>query len=42
MVLLSKICIAQENTFNKEIELRKFVERGGQVEEVTPNIYKLT
>ena len=42
MVLLSTICIAQHNTFNKEVELQKFVERGGTVEIVSQNIYKLT
>lgn len=30
------------NIFNKETELQKFVERGGKVDEISPNIYKLT
>ena len=42
MVLLSTICIAQENTLNKEAELQKFVKLGGKYKELSPNIYKLT
>jgi hypothetical protein len=38
----STLCIAQQNNFNKEYELQKFVERGGKYEETSPNIYKLT
>lgn len=30
------------NTFNKEAELHKFVERSGKVEEISPNVYRLT
>ncbi len=30
------------DTFNKEYELRKFVNQGGKVEEVSPDVYKLT
>jgi hypothetical protein len=41
MVLLSSICIAQQNTFNKEYELQRFVEQGGNVEEISPNSYKI-
>ncbi len=40
--LMSCVCIAQQNTFNKEVELQKFVERGGKVKITSPNIYKLT
>jgi hypothetical protein len=40
--VLSAITIAQQNNFNKEYELQKFVERGGKYEETSPNIYKLT
>jgi len=36
------IGIAQQNTFNKEAELQRFIERGGKCEEISPNIYKLT
>ena len=39
---ISSLCIAQQNTFNKETELQRFVGRGGKVEETSPNIYKLT
>ncbi len=42
MFLISSICIAQQNTFNKEAELQKFIEQGGKVEETVPNNYKLT
>ncbi|MCW9066069.1 MAG: T9SS type A sorting domain-containing protein [Ignavibacteriaceae bacterium] len=42
VVLLTNICSAQQNTFNKEEELKKFVEQGGKVEESSPGIYKLT
>ncbi len=45
-ILLTGLAIAQEfkayNTFNKEEELQKFVERGGKVEEISPDVYKLT
>jgi len=34
--------LAQQNTFNKEAELQKFVERDGKCEEISPNIYRLT
>lgn len=30
------------NTFNKEAELQKFIERGGKVEEISSDVYKLT
>lgn len=40
--VLSAITIAQQNYFNKEYELQKFVERGGKYEETSPNIYKFT
>ncbi|GJQ40946.1 MAG: hypothetical protein JETCAE03_04440 [Ignavibacteriaceae bacterium] len=39
---LSAIIVAQKNTFNKEAELRRFVAQGGKVEEISPNVYKLT
>ena len=42
MLFISCVCIAQQNTFNKEAELQKFIERGGKVEETSPNIYDLT
>ena len=42
MFLISSICIAQQNTFNKETELQKFIEQGGKVEETVPDTYKLT
>ena len=42
IILLTNICCAQQNTFNKEAELQKFVEQGGKVEETALNIYKLT
>ena len=42
IILLFNLSFAQQNTFNKEIELQKFVERGGKYEEISPNIYKLT
>ena len=45
-LLLSCLVFAQEykpyNTFNKETELQKFAEKGGKVEDISPNIYKLT
>jgi hypothetical protein len=41
-ILICNIGGAQQNTFNKEAELQRFVERGGKVEEKFPNIYKLT
>ncbi len=46
ILLLTSLAIAQEykpyNTFNKEAELQKFVERGGKVEEISPDVYRLT
>jgi hypothetical protein len=45
ILLLAGLSIAQHNpynTFNIEAELKKFVERGGKAEEVSPNFYKLT
>jgi len=42
MFLISSLMVAQQNTFNKEAELQRFVDRGGKVEELSPNIYKLT
>jgi hypothetical protein len=41
VVFLSCTCYAQQNTFNKEVELQKVVERGNKVEETSPNIIKL-
>jgi Secretion system C-terminal sorting domain len=40
--LVCTICIAQQNNFNIEYEMQKFVERGGNLEELSPNVYKLT
>ena len=42
MFFISNLGLAQQNTFNKEVELQKFVEQGGKVEETSPNIYRLT
>jgi hypothetical protein len=46
IILLSSLAFAQEyksyNTFNKEAELQKFVQRGGKVEEISHNTYRLT
>ena len=41
-LFISTLCFAQQNTFNKETELQRFAERGGIVEETSPNIYTLT
>ena len=46
VLLLTGLLSAQQykpySTFNKEKELQKFVEQSGKVEEISPNIYKLT
>ena len=42
LVFISCLSVAQQNTFSKEAELQRFVERGGKFEETSPNIYKLT
>jgi hypothetical protein len=42
LLTVSSLSFTQQNTFNKEAELQRFVERGGKVEELSPNIYKLT
>jgi len=39
---LSAIGIAQQNNFNKQYEFQKFVEQGGKLEELSPNVYRLT
>ena len=39
---ISSLTVAQQNTFNKQVELQKFIERRGKVEEISQNIYKLT
>ncbi|MCU0415433.1 MAG: T9SS type A sorting domain-containing protein [Ignavibacteriaceae bacterium] len=40
--MAGNLIIAQFNPFDKEYELHKFVQRGGKVEALSPNIYKLT
>lgn len=46
ILLLVGLSFAQDykpyNTFNKEAELQEFVEQGGNVEEISPDVYKLT
>ncbi len=42
VILFISIASAQQNIFNKEAELQRFVERSGKVTETAPNIYKLT
>lgn len=42
MLLADKLILAQSNPFSKEVELQKFVEKGGKYDETSPNIYKLT
>jgi hypothetical protein len=46
VLLLTGFALAQEykpyNFFNKEAELQRFTEKGGKVEELSPNIYRLT
>jgi hypothetical protein len=45
VLLLTGLVFAQHkpyNIFNKEAELQRFVEQGGKVEEISPNIYRLT
>jgi hypothetical protein len=41
IVLVVNVCNAQQSMFSKEAELQKFVERGGKVEEIEQNIFKL-
>lgn len=41
-LIVGNFLFAQQNTFNKEAELQKFIEQGGKVEETGPNNYKLT
>ena len=45
-LFMSCLAFAQDfkpyNNFNKDAELQKFVEQGGKVKEISPNIYKLT
>ena len=33
---ISTLSLAQQNTFNKEAELQRFVERSSKVEEISP------
>ena len=42
LLAANSLSLAQQNTFNKEVELKKFVERGGKVEETSANVYRLT
>lgn len=52
ILLLTSLAFAQEylkdpaykpyNTFNKEAELQRFIERGGKVEEISKDVYWLT
>jgi hypothetical protein len=42
MLLIVNTSICQQYNFNKEAELQKFIERGGKVDEIENNIYKLT
>lgn len=46
IAIQASLTFAQEyktyNTFNKDTELQKFIERGGMVEEISPEVYKLT
>jgi hypothetical protein len=42
LLAVSSLSFTQQNAFNKEAELQRFVERGGKVEELSPNNYKLT
>ncbi len=46
ILFLTGFALAQEykpyNTFNKEAELQKFTEQGGKVEEISPDVYRLT
>ncbi|MCW8804534.1 MAG: hypothetical protein OQK57_09060, partial [Ignavibacteriaceae bacterium] len=42
LLTVSTLSFAQQNTFNKEADLQRIVERGGKVEELSPNNYKLT
>lgn len=41
-LIISLNIFAQDKIFNKELELQKFIERGGKVEEISANVYKLT
>ncbi len=41
MLFICCVCVGQQNTFNKEAELKKFVERGGKVVESSTNTYTL-
>jgi hypothetical protein len=42
LLVFSCSITAQDNIFNKDSELQRFIERGGKVEQTSPNIYKLT
>jgi len=42
IILISRFSYSQQDKFNRELELQKFTEQGGKVEQVEPNIYKLT
>lgn len=42
MMIITDMSFAQQNNFNKEFELKKFIEHGGKVLETSPNNYKLT
>ena len=41
-LIITYSVFGQHNPFKKEAELQKFVERGGKVQLISPNVYKLT
>jgi hypothetical protein len=42
LFLVNYFSFAQQNTFNAEVELQRFVDRGGKYEEVSNGVFKLT
>lgn len=41
-LIVGNYLFAQQNTFNTDLELQKFVDRGGKYQEVYPGMFKLT
>ncbi len=41
-LIVGNYLFAQQNTFNTDLELQKFVDRGGKYQEVNPGMFKLT
>ncbi|HMN17465.1 MAG TPA: FlgD immunoglobulin-like domain containing protein [Ignavibacteriaceae bacterium] len=42
LLFISSFLFAQQNTFNTDVELQRFFDKGGKYEEINPGLFKLT